>query len=83
MYLVKSPLYLDKSPLTFIYFTTFEKKSQVSPTHTTKLFGFWYNNIHMDWLTNVFLKRDHVIAKHDFGFESHATISCMVTLQIL
>ena len=31
---------LDKSLLTFIYFTTFKKKSQVSPTHTTKLFGF-------------------------------------------
>ena len=31
---------LDKSPLTFIYFTTFKKKSKVSPTHTTKLFGF-------------------------------------------
>ena len=30
---------LDKSPLTSIYFTIFEKKSQVSPTHTTKLFG--------------------------------------------
>ena len=36
---------LDKSPLTSIHFTTFEKKSQVSPTHTTKLFGFWYNTI--------------------------------------
>ena len=32
---------LDKSPLTFIYFTTFEKKSQISPSYTTKLFGFW------------------------------------------
>ena len=36
---------LDKSPRTFIYFTTFEKKRRVrSPLpHTTKLFGFWYN----------------------------------------
>ena len=33
---------LDKSPLTSIHFTTFEKKCQVSPNHTTKLFGFWY-----------------------------------------
>ena len=35
-------MFLDASHLTFIYFTTFEKKrkSQVSPTHTTKLFGF-------------------------------------------
>ena len=33
---------LNKSPLTSIYFTTFEKKSQVSPTHTIKFFGFWY-----------------------------------------
>ena len=33
---------LDKSPLNSIYFTTFEKKSQVSPIHTAKLFGFWY-----------------------------------------
>ena len=35
---------LDKSPRTFIYFTTFEKKRRVrSPLpHTTKLFGFWY-----------------------------------------
>ena len=36
----------DKSPLTSIHFTTFEKKSQVSPTRTTKLFGFWYYTIH-------------------------------------
>ena len=34
---------LDKSPLTSIYVATFETGSQVSPTHTTKLFGFWYN----------------------------------------
>ena len=43
--LVKLSLFstvLDKSPMTSIYFTTFEKKSQVSPTHTIKLFGFWY-----------------------------------------
>ena len=33
---------IDKSPLTSIYFTTFEKKRRVrSPLpHTTKLFGF-------------------------------------------
>ena len=37
---------LDKSPLTFIYFPTFKKKSQVSPTRTTKLFGFWYITEH-------------------------------------
>ena len=36
------PTLLDKSPLSYIYFATFEKGSQVSPTHTTKLFGFWY-----------------------------------------
>ena len=34
-------LIVDKSPLTFIYFTTFEEKNQVSPTTTTKLFDFW------------------------------------------
>ena len=34
---------LDKSLQTSNHFTTFEKKSQVSPTNTTKLFGFWYN----------------------------------------
>ena len=39
--LLLSSTLVDKSPLTFIYLTTFEKKSQVSPTHTTKLFGFW------------------------------------------
>ena len=38
---------LDKSPPTFIYFTTFKKKSQVSPTHTNKLFGFWYNTLYV------------------------------------
>ena len=38
--LLLSSTLVDKSPLTFIYFTTFEKKRQVSPTHTTKLFGF-------------------------------------------
>ena len=46
--LVKLSLFstvLDKSPQTSIYFTTFEKKSQVSPTHTIKLFGFWYMDI--------------------------------------
>ena len=34
---------LNKSPLTFIYFVTFEKKREVmvSPTHTIKVFGFW------------------------------------------
>ena len=43
--LVKLSLFsteLDKSALISIYFTTFEKKSQVSSTHTIKLFGFWY-----------------------------------------
>ena len=38
-------LIVDKSPLTFIYFTTFEEKSQVSPTTATELFGFWYTYI--------------------------------------
>ena len=39
---------LDKPPLALnlIYFTTFKKKSQVSPTKTTKLFGFWYNTLY-------------------------------------
>ena len=33
---------LDKSPLTSIYFATFEKKREVvSPNHTIKVFGFW------------------------------------------
>ena len=34
-------LIVDKSPLTFIYFITFEAKSQVSSTNTTKFYGFW------------------------------------------
>ena len=36
---------LDKSPRTFIYCKTFEKKRRVrSPLpHTIKLFGFWHN----------------------------------------
>ena len=42
---------LEKSPLTSIYFTTFEKKSQASPTHTTKLFGFWYNFTFFDYMS--------------------------------
>ena len=46
---------LEKSPLTFIYFTTFEKKSQVSPTHTTKLFGFWYNFTFFDYMSTYVL----------------------------
>ena len=47
---------LDKSPLTFIYFTTFKKKSQVSPTHTTKLLGFWYNFTFFDYMSNYVLQ---------------------------
>ena len=48
-FLLSSTL-VDKSPLTFIYFTTFEKQSQVSPIHTTKLFGFWYNFTFFDYM---------------------------------
>ena len=47
---------LEKSPLTSIYFTTFEKKSQVSPTHTTKLFGFWYNFTFFDYMSTYVLE---------------------------
>ena len=44
---------LDKSPLTSIYFTTFEKKRRFrSPLpHTTKLFGFWYNFTFFDYMS--------------------------------
>ena len=44
---------LDKSTLTSIYFTTFEKKRKVkSPLpHTTKLFGFWYNFTFFDYMS--------------------------------
>ena len=46
---------LDKSPQTFIYFTTFEKKRRVrSPLlHTIKLFGFWYNTYYINYKTNI------------------------------
>ena len=47
---------LDKSPLTFIYFTTFNKKNQVSPTHTTRLFGFWYNFNFFDYMSTYVLE---------------------------
>ena len=47
---------LDKSPLIFVYFTTFKKESQVSPTHTTKLFGFWYNFTFFDYMSTYFLE---------------------------
>ena len=47
---------LVKSPLTSIYFTTFEKKSQVSPTQTTKLFGFWYNFTFFDYMSTYVLE---------------------------
>ena len=49
--LLLSSTLVDKSPLTFIYFTIFEKKSQVSPTYTTKLFGFW-KYIYINLLVN-------------------------------
>ena len=39
---------LDKSPLTSIYFATFEKGSQVSPTHTTNFLVF--GKFHLFWL---------------------------------
>ena len=47
---------LAKSPLTFIYFTTFKKKSQVSPTHAAKLFGFWYNFTFFDYMSTYVLE---------------------------
>ena len=47
---------LEKSPLTSIYFITFEKKSQVSPTHTTKLFGFWYDFTFFDYMSTYVLE---------------------------
>ena len=52
-YILLSSKLLDKSPLTSIYFTTFEKKRRVrSPQpHTTKLFGFWYNVTFFDYMS--------------------------------
>ena len=47
---------LDKSPLTFVYSTTFKKESLVSPTHTTKLFGFWYNFTFFDYMSTYVLE---------------------------
>ena len=52
---------LDKSPLTFIYFTSFKIKSQVSPTHTTKLFGFWYNFTFFDYMSTYVLKLSFIL----------------------
>ena len=53
---------LDKSPLTFIYFTTFKKKSQVSPTHTTKLFGFRYNFTFFDYMSTYVLELSFIMS---------------------
>ena len=52
---------LDKCPLTFIYFTTFKKKIQVSPTHTTKLFGFWYNFTFFDYMSTYVLELSFIL----------------------
>ena len=52
---------LDKSPLTSIYFTTFKKKSQVSPTRTTKLFGFWYNFTFFDYMSTYVLELSFIL----------------------
>ena len=52
---------LDKSPLTFIHFTTFKKKCQVSPTHTTKLFGFWYTFTFFDYMSTYVLELSFIL----------------------
>ena len=57
---------LEKSPMTSIYFTTFEKKSQVSPTHTTKLFGFWYNFTFYDYMSTYVLHFLMHLVKYKF-----------------
>ena len=74
---------LDKSPLTFIYLTTFESKRKVrSPLpHTTKLFGFRYNNIYIfnPYYTNIekvgHMVRDEVLAQYDITiYNIHFTL---------
>ena len=54
---------LDKFPLTSIYFASFEKGSQVSPTHTTKLFGFLANFTFFDYMSTYVLELSCILAR--------------------